>query len=470
MEDAGMEACQPEVVRIKVGCCPKKAPCPKCGKLGKRIRRPLQRSVRSIAYQKIVYLDITYGEYRARCGCCKTFRTHPPDVVPKGHYDNKVREAVLSRIVDDAMNVETVLRALRRDFHLELSTGFVYDCLRDAARQLDLADQRQFVLAHFSGTLCVDELHLGRYTLLLATDPLRDMPVAFALVASNDQAHMERFLGNLKNWGLLPQVVVTDGSSLYPTLLKQLWKDAQHQLCIFHVIQDINKLLLDEVRRLRSNLARRGNAGRRRRRGRPRRGAKRRRTLTNKDKSAFIFKHRHVLVKRRENLTDADRRHLRTMFEYLPELATVRSFAEAVYRLFHASRTEASARQRRTRMLRQPAYRKHPGLVQALKILSDDVKFDKMMAFLRSPPKRRVRTNNHVERSNRRLRYFEKVRYKWRRRRTLVRFLVLTLDRWWTNKRAELQTAPQLPIPRQKPTPPPSRSPSCQADATKTAA
>lgn len=447
-----MEACQPEVIRIKVGCCPKKAPCPQCGKLGKRKRRPLKRSVRSIAYQKIVYLDITYGEYRARCGCCKTFRNHPPDVIPKGHYDNKVRQAVLDRILDDAMNVEAVLRALRRDFHLELSTGFVYDCLRDAARQLDLADHRQFVLEHFSGTLCVDELHLGRYTLLLATDPLRDMPVAFALVASNDQAHMERFLTNLKNWGLTPTVVVTDGSSLYPTLLKHLWKNAEHQLCIFHVIQDINKLLLDEVRRLRSKLSRRGNAGRRRRRGRPRRGAKRRRTLTNKDKSSFIFRHRHVLVKRRENLTAADRRHLRTLFEYLPALATVRSFADAVYRLFHASGTEASARQRRTRMLRQPAYLKHPGLVQALKILGDDVKFDKMMAFLRSPRKRRVRTNNHVERSNRRLRYFEKVRYKWRRRRTLIRFLVLTLDRWWADKRAELEKTPDtLPQPRPAP-------------------
>ena len=57
-------------------------------------------------------------------------------------------------------------------------------------------------------------------------------------------------------------------------------------------------------------------------------------------------------------------------------------------------------------------------------------KFDKMMAFLHRPQAERVRTNNHVERTNRRLRYFEKVRYKWRRRRTIVRFVVLALDRW----------------------------------------
>ncbi len=34
----------------------------------------------------------------------------------------------------------------------------------------------------------------------------------------------------------------------------------------------------------------------------------------------------------------------------------------------------------------------------------------------------------HVERTNRMIRLLEKVRYKWRRRRTLVRFVVLTLD------------------------------------------
>ena len=39
-----------------------------------------------------------------------------------------------------------------------------------------------------------------------------------------------------------------------------------------------------------------------------------------------------------------------------------------------------------------------------------------------------MRTNNHVERTNRMLRFLEKVRYKWRRRKTLVRFVVMRLD------------------------------------------
>jgi transposase-like protein len=65
----------------------------------------------------------------------------------------------------------------------------------------------------------------------------------------------------------------------------------------------------------------------------------------------------------------------------------------------------------------------------------DPEKFDKMIAYLHSPSERQVRTNNHVERTNRRLRHFEKVRYKWRRRRTIVRFIVLALDRWWKQRR-----------------------------------
>ena len=57
-------------------------------------------------------------------------------------------------------------------------------------------------------------------------------------------------------------------------------------------------------------------------------------------------------------------------------------------------------------------------------------KFERMMAFLHSAVGQQVRTNNHVERANRKLRYFEKVRYKWRRRRSIVRFLLLSLQHW----------------------------------------
>jgi hypothetical protein len=43
----------------------------------------------------------------------------------------------------------------------------------------------------------------------------------------------------------------------------------------------------------------------------------------------------------------------------------------------------------------------------------------------------RVTTNNHVERANRRFRFTEKLRYKWRRRKWVVHYVLLALDRSW---------------------------------------
>lgn len=45
---------------------------------------------------------------------------------------------------------------------------------------------------------------------------------------------MSRYLHHLARWGLRLEVVVSDGSSLYPELLPEIGPDAKHQLCVFH--------------------------------------------------------------------------------------------------------------------------------------------------------------------------------------------------------------------------------------------
>ena len=424
----------PTTIFIPVGCAPKKAPCPKCGKNGRRKRKLPPRLVRTVAFQRIAYLKITCGEYQARCHCCKTFRSTAEGVLPRAQYDNKVRDLVLDRILKDGMNLEQTMASLRREFLLDLSPGFVYDVLRDRTRELDMAEHRRKVLEQFSGTLCVDELHLGSLTLLLATDPLSNFPVAFALVAANDQGHMLRFLKNLKNWGLKPRVVVTDDSGLYPAVLAELWSDAEHQLCVFHIVKNINELILDAVRRLRAAMSRRGGRGPKRKRGRKSRQARadaKRRGPTLKQKASFVFKHRFLIVKRRENLSPSERDNLRQMLEYLPELNTLRRFADRIFWLLDTPSHFNQAALRRRLIVRDPKFQAVPELVQAMKQL-DEEKFAKLMAYLNNPVIQRVRTNNHVERTNRLVRFFEKVRYKWRRRKTLVRFLVLKLDEIWS--------------------------------------
>src|SRR5947207_402737 len=282
----------PEVV-TRVRRAPRLAPCPTCGRRGRR-KRILRRRLRTLAYRRVAWLEVTYAEYQARCRCRKYFRTWPLDVPPKADYDAAVRHAVLDRLLRDRLNVEQTRAALRRDFLLALSDGFVYDCLRRQLARLDLGSHRRLALERFSGTLGVDELHLGAYTLLLATDPLADLPVGFALVGANDQEHRRRFLGNLARWGLRPEVVLSDGSGLYPELLAEIWPQAKHQLCVFHLLRDVLDQVLEGVRRLRRAQARRGRSGRKRRRCRPSRRQqtrRRQRGPTGKGKAAFVRRH-----------------------------------------------------------------------------------------------------------------------------------------------------------------------------------
>jgi hypothetical protein len=272
---------------------------------------------------------------------------------------------------------------------------------------------------------------------------LGDFPVAFALVRANDQDHMRRFLQNLKNWGFAPQVVVTDGSNLYPKLLAELWPLAQHQLCVFHVLKDINACVLDALRRQRRQLAaqskckrRRGRLSKAQKRARARSGA------TKKEQAYFIWKQRHLIVTRPKGLTGHDRRTLSRMFAALPELHQLRKFVLAVYGLFAPELSFRQAAGRWATLVNTPEFLADADLARALAMLCPE-KFEKMIAYLHSPAGQRVRTNNHVERTNRRLRYLEKVRYKWRRRRTIVRFVVRAVDCWWkkkTNKEAAKPT------------------------------
>ena len=274
-----MGADAPTIVFIPVHHAPKKAPCPKCGKLGKR-KRTCTRAVRTVAFKAVAYLKITYGEYTARCQCCTTFRNTPEGVLPKAHYDNKVRDLVLDRIIKDGMSTERILESLRRKS------------------------------------------------------------------------------------------------------------------------------------RTAKAAARRG--------------------MTVKEKAYFVFKHRYLIVKRLEDFTEQEHDDLRRMLEYLPELATLRRFADRMYWLFDTPKDFHQANCRRAAIVRDPAFQTVPELVKAMEQL-DEEKFPKPMAYLNNPISRRVRTNNHVERTNRMFRFLEKVRYKWRRRKTLVRFVILTLDDVWSD-------------------------------------
>jgi hypothetical protein len=202
--------------------------------------------------------------------------------------------------------------------------------------------------------------------------------------------------------------VVTDGSNLYPTLLAELWPQSRHQLCVFHVLKELHKHVLDALRRLRRGLSRRGNRGRKRKPGRRPRARAQGSALTNKEKSAFVFKHRWLIVRRHDRMSDRERADLETMLGYLPELKSLRDFVDRLGLLFEEGRDETLAWRRHAELVSDRSFLEVPELAKAIGALGSE-RYAKMIAFLKSPACRRVRTNNHVERVNRKLRIADSI-------------------------------------------------------------
>lgn len=397
--------------------------------MGRR-KRHCTRKVRSLGYQQIVWLQIHYGQYVAKCDCSKTFHSHPAGVDLKAKYDHKVRQAVIDRILQDKLNLSAVQASIKRDFLLSLSSGYIYAALAHAIKQFDGNAFRQQVLQEFSGVMCIDEIHLGKRVLLLASDPIADNPLACALVSRNDAAHMRRFMQNLKNRGFLPDTVVSDRSPLYPKTLQAVWPDANHQLCIFHVIAEINKLILRAAREVRRDLKpKQLKKGR----GRPsrRQRAKVRKLKQKQAQAEKLFRSRYSLVRKRSKMTAQQTRKLQELTSLSPILVTLRKFTDDLHKLFLIRRSPAKAWQIWRRMRRTAKYRNISSLAKALDVLSK-ANMQKLLVYLDRPTGQRskTRTNNHVERCNRKLRYLEKVRYKWRRSKTIIRHVLLQFQNW----------------------------------------
>src|SRR5215467_10608725 len=407
---------------------PKHYPCPQCGIKGKRKHVITRRIAHVAALNRRSWLVADVGVYKARCACCKYFQAPIAGVPYRGRYSWEVRNTVANALIRDRMPYLSVMRRMQEDYRLELSLGYIHACFLWAHEQINMETHWDFVHANFSGVLCFDEVHDSGRTILFATDPLGDFTVAFKLVENNDQEHMDAFLQALKDRGLDAQVVITDGSPLYKDALQRYWAEVEHQLCVFHIIKDVNKLLLDGVRAIKNRLKRQGNKGRKKRRGRPTKQAQQQRQhrsgMGKKEQATFIWEHQYLIVRKQEDLSEQDKQDLTLMLTIVPDLKLFRQFNQQFYRLFERDISKACAHSRRTRLVNHAPYQANAFLAKALKKLSKD-KLNHMIVLLGWEDGER--TNNHVERNNRSFRMMQKTRYKRRKTHTMEKALELEL-------------------------------------------
>ena len=232
----------------------------------------------------------------------------------------------------------------------------------------------------------------------------------------------QRFQGALEARGLAVRGITTDGSSLYPAPILEVFGPVAHQVCEFHVIAELTKAVLHAVAKVRKTLAARmPPLGR----GRPsteahKRTVRRRKRL--RERIADLFDHRHLFVKHR--LTQADKRTVARVSRGQGPLRALRDIMDEVYRLFdRRCRTETALGKLaalRVRVRRFKAIGKtlqklfSPTLEKALTFLDDSL----------LPP-----TSNAVERGNRRHRKMQKTVYRVRTQENIRGRIALDMQR-----------------------------------------
>jgi transposase-like protein/lambda repressor-like predicted transcriptional regulator len=202
-----------------------------------------------------VFLVVTVSVHHCR-SCNRHFRIQPPFLKKGAVYTERVREKATRSVYEDGMAVRRVSERLARDFWVRPSEAMIRRWCHEYAQSLDFSgDYQSWVVEEFSGVLCVDEVYQGKLALLLAVDPAArggDRLVGYQLVHGEvDRKEVEGFLVRLRQAGVEPEQIVTDGSPLYSKTLKEIWPTAAHQLCLFHESRLVTGEIYKAMRALR---------------------------------------------------------------------------------------------------------------------------------------------------------------------------------------------------------------------------
>jgi hypothetical protein len=272
-------------------------------------------------------------------------------------------------------------------------------------------DFLDWALADFSGYVAADALYDGPCCMLSAVDNRCDKRMLYEVLDhAPDHDDIRAFLGRLKTVLDTRDVklrgITTDGSSLSPEPLAEIFDGVPHQLCQFHVIKEITKEVLKAVAKVRESLA---QSKPKLKRGRPssKDQKARRRARTSQaiqQKIRDVFQDRSLFVRRR--LQVSERKRLLYIARGLPQLRKLRALKEQVYALFDRRCRTQTALGKLTKLRQRLNRFKHlgetlqklyaPTLEKALTFLDDQ--------WLPS-------TSNAVERGNRRYRKMQKSMY-----------------------------------------------------------
>jgi transposase-like protein len=275
-----------------------------------------------------------------------------------------------------------------------------------AGRYLDWA------LADFSGYIAADELYDGPFCVLSIVDNRTFKRLAYEVLdhtptGQDITAFFRRFQRALEQRKSRVVAITTDASSLYPEPIAAVFGSIPHQVCQFHMLKEITKVVLRAVAHVRKQVA---SQKPKLSRGRPsttgaKRASRQRKRLDAK--VGELFDNRYLFVQ--HHLRAAERKTLAEISRGQKPLLALREVMDEVYRLFDRRCRTETALAKLSRLRRRVG--RFQNVCQILVKLNSP-NLEKALTFLddRLLPS----TSNAVERGNRRYRKMQKGVYRVR--------------------------------------------------------
>jgi hypothetical protein len=232
-------------------------PCDRCGTAAPRVW-DVARTAIDVDLDAPVFLRVTVSVQHCRT-CRRYFRAQPPFLRRDAIYTNRVVAKAIQSVFVDGMAFRRVPDRLARDFWVRPTERMVRDWCRTYSRHLEVQESYlPWVVEAFSRVLCIDAVYQGALALLLAVDPAAsegDRLVGYHLVDGTvDGDTVAAFVCRLKEAGICPEEVITDGSALYPAVLAEVWPTAAHQLCLFHETRHVTDAVAAVISQARRSL------------------------------------------------------------------------------------------------------------------------------------------------------------------------------------------------------------------------
>jgi hypothetical protein len=231
---------------------------------------------------------------------------------------------------------------------------------------------------------------------------------------------VRKFFKELKDAGFEPQLVSTDGSELYPDVIKEIWPNAEQQRCVFHFIKQVNEELGKAFWVIYKTLP----EPPKRKRGRPKKRGRPRQDKVKRENREKVRDARWLFLKRESNLSEEEQGVLQQAIELCPPLGVLRRFVVEMHELFGPTTdSHEFAAQRRDAILNDAKFLGLEALTKPMARLRDDDLFARLTRYLDF--ENADKTSNHVERENREFRKRQKGHYRMRSRETLRALLAL---------------------------------------------